>query len=231
MRATRVGNSFSSCRVIHAAADNVCEDARLDVTRADKQKANRKIYRFARVLQLPDTQVLQRNNPDGVFILEETNIRDRFRLRISREVFDISVFSRQTDTHRGVFKVVQTAVCQDEPPPLPGFNSPAFNKQKQTLEETRAQTHDACRRLRFSSIIVSPIFRSQPSLSGLKNVSVRSFPSSSGILNGSLRMLAYSFWKDRRESKLIDQHSSSQITKLSQWKNPKANIFTQKQSR
>lgn len=138
---------------------------------------------------------------------------------------------RQTDTHRGVFKVVQTAVCQDEPPPLPGFNSPAFNKQKQTLEETRAQRHDACRRLRFSSIIVSPIFRSQPSLSGLKNVSVRSFPSSSGILNGSLRMLAYSFWKDRRESKLIDQHSSSQITKLSQWKNPKVNIFTQKQSR
>lgn len=30
-------------------------------------------------------------------------------------------------THGGVFKVVETAVRQNEPPPLPGFNSTSFN--------------------------------------------------------------------------------------------------------
>lgn len=141
---------------------------------------------------------------------------------------------RQTDAHRGVFKVVQTAVGQDEPPPLPGFNLPAFNKQKTqntegnpSADTRRLQTTQIC-----SIIIVSPNLSSQPSLSGLKNVSVRSFPSSSGILNGSLRMLAYSFCKDRRESLVIDQHSSSEITKLPEWKKktPVCEHFTQKQS-
>lgn len=40
-----------------------------------------------------------------------------------------------------------------------------------------------------------PSFRSQPSLSGLKKVCVRSFPSSSGILKGSFLILSYRFWK------------------------------------
>lgn len=39
----------------------------------------------------------------------------------------------------------------------------------------------------------SPSLRSQPSLSGLKKVCVRSFPSSSGILKGSFLMLSYRF--------------------------------------
>ncbi len=35
------------------------------------------LYRFACVLQRPDTKVLQRNNPDWVFVLEEeTDIKD-----------------------------------------------------------------------------------------------------------------------------------------------------------
>lgn len=38
-----------------------------------------------------------------------------------------------------------------------------------------------------------PSFKSQPSLSGLKNVCVRSLPSSSGILKGSFLMLSYRF--------------------------------------
>lgn len=39
----------------------------------------------------------------------------------------------------------------------------------------------------------SPSFSSQPSLSGLKKVCVRSLPSSSGILKGSFLMLSYRF--------------------------------------
>lgn len=38
--------------------------------------------------------------------------------------------------------------------------------------------------------LVSPSLRSQPSLSGLKKVCVRSLPSSSGILKGSFLMLS-----------------------------------------
>ena len=51
----------------------------------------------------------------------------------------------ETDTHCGVFKVVQAAVCQDEPPPLPGFNSspcgaeqPASEKISERKREKRA---------------------------------------------------------------------------------------------
>ena len=36
-----------------------------------------------------------------------------------------------------------------------------------------------------------PCFHSQPSLTGLKNVCIRSLPSSSGILNGSFLILSY----------------------------------------
>jgi hypothetical protein len=36
-----------------------------------------------------------------------------------------------------------------------------------------------------------PCFHNQPSLSGLKNVCIRSLPSSSGILNGSVFILSY----------------------------------------
>lgn len=43
-----------------------------------------------------------------------------------------------------------------------------------------------------------PSLRSQPSLSGLKKVCVRSFPSSSGILNGSFLMLSYKFCRKWR---------------------------------
>lgn len=41
-----------------------------------------------------------------------------------------------------------------------------------------------------------PCFQSQPSLSGLKNVCIRSFPSSSGILNGSVFILSYKLCKN-----------------------------------
>lgn len=41
----------------------------------------------------------------------------------------------------------------------------------------------------------SPSFSSHPSLSGLKNVCVRSLPSSSGILKGSFLMLSNKFCK------------------------------------
>lgn len=44
----------------------------------------------------------------------------------------------------------------------------------------------------------SPSLSSQPSLSGLKKVCVRSFPSSSGILNGSFLMLSYRFCEGMR---------------------------------
>jgi hypothetical protein len=40
-----------------------------------------------------------------------------------------------------------------------------------------------------------PCFHSQPSLSGLKNVCIRSLPSSSGILNGSVFILSYKLCK------------------------------------
>lgn len=39
-----------------------------------------------------------------------------------------------------------------------------------------------------------PCFQSQPSLSGLKKVCIKSFPSSSGILKGSCLMLSYKPW-------------------------------------
>ena len=41
------------------------------------------------------------------------------------------------------------------------------------------------------SSLHSPCFHSQPSLSGLKKVCIRSLPSSSGIMNGSDLMLSY----------------------------------------
>lgn len=44
----------------------------------------------------------------------------------------------------------------------------------------------------------SPSFSSQPSLSGLKKVCVRSLPSSSGILKGSFLMLSYRFYNEDR---------------------------------
>lgn len=43
-----------------------------------------------------------------------------------------------------------------------------------------------------------PSLSSHPSLSGLKNVCVRSLPSSSGILKGSFLMLSYKFCAKRR---------------------------------
>lgn len=41
----------------------------------------------------------------------------------------------KADTYGGVLKVVQAAVCQDEPPPLPGLHSPAFSRDNSSLDE------------------------------------------------------------------------------------------------
>lgn len=66
----------------------------------------------------------------------------------------------------------------------------------------------------------SPSFSSQPSLSGLKKVCVRSLPSSSGILKGSFLMLSYRFYNKRRLSMNTVQvhggrnHSSEAILTL-----------------
>lgn len=107
--------------------------------------------------------------------------------------------STKAQTYCCVFKVVQAAVSQNEPPSLPRFNPTSCNDERK-ISETRAERRSEVpwssqHLLCAVSSFISPILRSQPSRSGLKNVSVRSFPSSSGILNGSLRMLAYSFWK------------------------------------
>lgn len=52
--------------------------------------------------------------------------------------------------------------------------------------------HALChRKYRLSCEHNLPCFHNQPSLSGLKNVCIRSLPSSSGILNGSVFILSY----------------------------------------
>lgn len=52
---------------------------------------------------------------------------------------------------------------------------------------------------RPSDIYNKPSFSNHPSLSGLKNVWVRSFPSSSGILKGSFLMLSYKFCGEKKQ--------------------------------
>lgn len=44
-------------------------------------------------------------------------------------------------THSGVLKVVQAAVRQDEPAPLPGFHSAALEKRKPTFRATKRGNH------------------------------------------------------------------------------------------
>lgn len=130
-------------------------------------------YRFAGVLKLPDAQVLQGDDPDGVFVLQMKRISCGSAAAPPPSALFWS-------THGGVFKVVETAVRQNEPPPLPGFNSTPFSGTTPVNVQHRSRGDTGH----------SPIFRSHPSRSGLKNVSVRSFPSSSGNFKGSLRMLA-----------------------------------------
>lgn len=65
----------------------------------------------------------------------------------------------------------------------------------------RAQWHEKQKVCDEASSLHWPSLSSQPSLSGLKNVWVRSLPSSSGILKGSLLMLSYKFWSGAREGK------------------------------
>ena len=58
-----------------------------------------------------------------------------------------------------------------------------------------------------------PCFQSQPSLSGLKNVCIRSFPSSSGILNGSVFILSYKLWKSNA-CKITDVQRKRQLSSI-----------------
>lgn len=44
---------------------------------------------------------------------------------------------------------------------------------------------------KYIEIYLPPCFQSQPSLSGLKKVCIKSLPSSCGILNGSVRIDSY----------------------------------------
>lgn len=59
-------------------------------------------------------------------------------------------------------------------------------------------------------VVISPSLRSQPSLSGLKKVCVRSLPSSSGILKGSFLILSYRFWCNNEDTEISSLNASSQ---------------------
>ena len=41
---------------------------------------------------------------------------------------------RETDAYCGVLEIVKAAVGQNKPPPLPGFDAAAFNKDKQKIK-------------------------------------------------------------------------------------------------
>lgn len=69
------------------------------------------------ILHLPDAQVLQWDDSSRLLVLHKTKRTDD-----KYEHTHTSVSSRRR-THCGVFKVVQTVVCEDEPSPLPGLHS------------------------------------------------------------------------------------------------------------
>lgn len=71
------------------------------------------------ILHLLDAQVLQWDDSSWLFVLDKC--RKCKWQSAAQEVFFTA--RNLSCTHCGVLKVVQTVVCEDEPPPLPGFNS------------------------------------------------------------------------------------------------------------
>ena len=147
------------------------------------------------------------------------------------------------------FKVVKTVVIQDEPTALPTFDPKnlkgivivnveggivglfdiSFSKNKhspcprQARNVYEAQLGGKILIMLLSRSYRPPCFHSHPSLSGLKNVCIRSLPSSSGILNGSVLMLSYndtSSSRGRSPPSLMPLQLASTLCQLSQT-NPK----------
>ena len=88
-----------------------------DLERKDRRREIS--YRFPRVLHLPDAEVLQRDDPPGLLVLEERCVRQGLT-----DWFSGLWRERMcSHTHRSVLKVVEAVICEDEPAPFPGLHT------------------------------------------------------------------------------------------------------------
>lgn len=102
-------------------------------------------HRFL-ILHLFDAQVLQRDDPPGLFVL------DKYKNNGSVLEALLGCHDNPSSTHCGVLEVVETVVGEDEPPPLPGFDPSACGAESRRLSSSaREAERDEHRRARSSS--------------------------------------------------------------------------------
>jgi hypothetical protein len=83
-----------------------------------RPRAQGSTYRLPGVLHLPDAEVLQGDDAPGLLVLRERHVRQGLtdtRMPGLRRVCGL--------TYRGVLKVVEAVICEDEPAPFPGLHT------------------------------------------------------------------------------------------------------------